>query len=73
VIVIAHAYLAELSEPTVLDTTSESLVVFLSAGEDPPDVLKEPDLISLHPAQGDWRFLYLDVGSARAYYTRARG
>lgn len=67
---IAHAYLAELAEPTALAAGSESLVVFLAAGENPPDLLGEPDLISLHPAQGDWRFLYLDVGSARAYYAR---
>lgn len=65
-----HIYVAEVEEPELWGTTTESLIVFVPAEVLPPDRLHNPDVVSFSSADGCWSLLYFDENSGRAFYER---
>lgn len=63
-------YLAEVTEPQPAQGSDGCLSVFFSAGDEPPQCLIDPYVVSERPAAGHWQLLGVDVDRRRAYYAR---
>jgi len=62
-------YLAAVEESSQSRPTSECLVLFLTAGDEPETCLLDPTVISVRPAAGHWCLVYFDRDGAQAFYS----
>lgn len=65
-------YLATVEDPSLWETTEQTLVLFLEEGAVPPARLHDPEVIGLRPAIGTWLLLLWEAESRRAFYEQYR-
>jgi hypothetical protein len=65
-------FLATVEDPSVWETSEQTMVLFLEEGAVPPARLVDPNVIGLRSAEGIWLLLLWDARSRRAFYSELR-